>query len=827
MNKAEEKGGQRTTVAKGVLKPKPENIPQKLKNLDRWVVWRLEKRKGKLTKPPYDAKTGKHASSTDPTTWATFDVAWRAYESGKYSGIGFVLNGDGIVGGDLDHCVNSEGEMVPTDRGIVERFNSYTEWSPGGEGARIIALGSVPGDRGGHKADGREIYANERYLTITGHRLVKIGDTVLPEEPEERQEAVDWFLKKFFSDEKSRPKNEASCSIPAGPIAPKVPNPETIAAMIEADGGPGSKLGLTFHGKRTDLNDTTASGHDQALVSLLAHRGITDREMLVGWLWARRQSCGDDTEKLCRPDYIAGTIAKALERISDDDKGDETPEGSNPKKGGKGGPSIAQIVVKIAEGIIADLFHDQTKEAFARVSNNGFSANVNLQSDQFKSLLAKCTYEKKGKVPSAQALNEAITVLRGKALFDRKQINLDKRVGWGEDEALYYDIADSAGHVVRITASRWEVLAGPPTRFRRTAQQLPQVMPAPQGDVRALLPFLRIDEDEQRGRACLELCDLVTRFVPGIPQPIRVASGAQGSGKSSRELQKKKLVDPSSCNLSSLNPYRVDQAAHQLNSEYVTVFDNISTINHECSDLFCKVSTGGTSFKRKLYSDTDGVILDLRGILILTGIGSPVIGFPDLQDRSVTFLYDRIDPTSRREEKEILAEFEAAREGILGGIFNTLSKAMDIKAKLTTRYLPRMADYCLWGMAVAEALGFGADVFLKAYRGNIDKALRDTVRTNVVATLLLDVLGDEREFRGTMAELLGSLNYHRQRKGFSEDIAGWPKDPGALGKKLVELGPALAEFGFEVERKRSEGSREVWIRKIADHGKEQIESMEP
>jgi hypothetical protein len=35
----------------------------------RWVLWRLEKRRGKLTKPPYQpCYPGRHASSTKPET---------------------------------------------------------------------------------------------------------------------------------------------------------------------------------------------------------------------------------------------------------------------------------------------------------------------------------------------------------------------------------------------------------------------------------------------------------------------------------------------------------------------------------------------------------------------------------------------------------------------------------------------------------------------------------------------------------------------------------------------------------------------------------------
>jgi putative DNA primase/helicase len=52
-----------------------DQIPPVLKSLPQWVLWRLEKRADKQTKIPYNAKRPKQcAASTDPATWATFDV---------------------------------------------------------------------------------------------------------------------------------------------------------------------------------------------------------------------------------------------------------------------------------------------------------------------------------------------------------------------------------------------------------------------------------------------------------------------------------------------------------------------------------------------------------------------------------------------------------------------------------------------------------------------------------------------------------------------------------------------------------------------------------
>ncbi len=64
-------------------------IPEVLRAYPQWVGWRYEARDGKRTKVPYDAKTGERASSTDPSTWSTYEQA-RAVKN-HYDGLGFVF----------------------------------------------------------------------------------------------------------------------------------------------------------------------------------------------------------------------------------------------------------------------------------------------------------------------------------------------------------------------------------------------------------------------------------------------------------------------------------------------------------------------------------------------------------------------------------------------------------------------------------------------------------------------------------------------------------------------------------------------------------------
>lgn len=155
------------------------NIPTELKNRPQWVVWRYEARNGeqKPTKVPYAPRTGRRADSTDPRTWSTFDESLAVYERGDWAGIGYVLSPDDpYTGVDLDHALDGDGKVKPWAMYYVDGLNSYTEVSPSGKGLRIFTRAAWPYDR--HKKGDIEIYADKRFLTLTGNHLPDTPQTI-------------------------------------------------------------------------------------------------------------------------------------------------------------------------------------------------------------------------------------------------------------------------------------------------------------------------------------------------------------------------------------------------------------------------------------------------------------------------------------------------------------------------------------------------------------------------------------------------------------------------------------------------------------------------
>lgn len=149
-----------------------KNIPDELKALRQWVLWRKEDiGASKPTKIPYQVN-GHKASVVVPQNWSAFDDVCEVFKSGHYSGIGFVFTvNDPFVFVDLDKAP----DQLTMDRQlkVFQTLNSYSELSPSDEGLHIIAKG--PHLPNGRKRHSIEIYSDGRYATFTGKIYNGVG----------------------------------------------------------------------------------------------------------------------------------------------------------------------------------------------------------------------------------------------------------------------------------------------------------------------------------------------------------------------------------------------------------------------------------------------------------------------------------------------------------------------------------------------------------------------------------------------------------------------------------------------------------------------------
>jgi primase-polymerase (primpol)-like protein len=139
-------------------------LPDELLRADRWV-------RRSVDKAPLQVGGG-FAASTRPGTWSSFAEA-KASPVGV--GLGFVLNGDGIVCLDLDHCL-TRGRLQSWARSVLDLAPaSFVEVSPSGDGLHVWGLAAFAG---GFVAGRVECYSDGRYMTVTGRTMRRSQPTL-------------------------------------------------------------------------------------------------------------------------------------------------------------------------------------------------------------------------------------------------------------------------------------------------------------------------------------------------------------------------------------------------------------------------------------------------------------------------------------------------------------------------------------------------------------------------------------------------------------------------------------------------------------------------
>lgn len=307
-----------------MLKPMFEHIPTELRVRPRWVTW-------KGAKKPYDpSMPNSTANVIDPNTWGTFEAAKTAYEEGGRDGIGLVLNGDGLVGIDLDSCVE-DGKPDPRAIALLDRIGCrYVEFSPSGNGLRGFGFAGSPRRcKGVIDGISVELYSTKRYLTVTGHVFCEgpivdlpgffsISDELAPTEENRR-------LQRITEDYRSH-LQYSSVGIPSHtiPTAESQRNKRLFELVRYLKGKmPSAPL--------VELRIIVREWHRLALPVIgTKDFGITWADFLRGW------------EKVCFP--AGETLAAVLKDVDDD----LLPDGIEALMYGDHGKTLAKICLRLA-----------------------------------------------------------------------------------------------------------------------------------------------------------------------------------------------------------------------------------------------------------------------------------------------------------------------------------------------------------------------------------------------------------------------------------------------------------------------------------------------
>lgn len=449
-----------------------------------------------------------------------------------------------------------------------------------------------------------------------------------------------------------------------------------------------------------------------------------------------------------------------------------------------------------------------------------FRRNVTLNGGVFKRWLARQYHLLTSGAAGKDTIASAVLVLDAEAQL-KPEKTLYVRCAPDGAGGIWWDMCDQLGRAIHITKDGWTVET-PPSIFRRNPQMLPLMEPKTGGKLSKILEYTSL---RHGGDELLAISKIVTDLIPEVPMPNGAIVGVQGSGKTTFHLMENSVIDPSTGKLIGL-PTKNEDLIQHLEHHYLSIFDNVSTITREQSDIFCRAITGGGVEKRELFTTDDSFSRYFMRKLGINGINT-MIEKSDLFSR--TILMDWVPVKNWIDEETMRAKIKADTPEIMGAILDTLVKAMNLYDAAKPTMKARMGSFTKWGYAIAEAIGVGGSVFEKAYKQNLKNQDAEAIKASIVADFLLRYLKHNKrnimegyavdiktEIEEWFAELLPKDTYNRPMGEPLTKKKGWPADSPAFGKRLNEVIPSLATQGCIVESRRTNKGTKYTIKMGSD-----------
>ena len=474
-------------------------------------------------------------------------------------------------------------------------------------------------------------------------------------------------------------------------------------------------------------------------------------------------------------------------------------------------PTIAEQIVRMVRDENKEilLFTNHKTESYAQIPKGDHIEILEIRGRAFKEYL---TYQYQGmteRVPNSNALKDAINTLSALATNEGPRYRLHNRVAL-HNNAIWYDLSNDKWQVVRIDMNGWDILPRTPIPlFRRFDHHKPQVLPIrDKRRIRTRLwPLMRFHNHADVRNRILDLVSLIFNLVPNVPHPASIVYGPAGSGKTlgfHRPI--KLLIDPSIVDQGLSLPRKKGDFPIQLERHYYIIYSNVSKLEWWQSDVFCRAIDGAADETRKLYTDAE---IQAFQYLRCVGINAiPVVATQeDLLDRSLLFPLASIPREKRMDEEELFESFEQLRPMMLGALFDALSAAMKIRPTVQLGYIERLGAFTKWGYAIAQALDYDPERFLRNYAANRQEANEEIISSHILSNVVMEFMRSRSEWMGAPRTLLTDLTEFEF--GNKTPHKDWPKTDSQISKELDDLAQPLDRSGLKYTRGRLHDGR--WI----------------
>jgi len=514
-------------------------------------------------------------------------------------------------------------------------------------------------------------------------------------------------------------------------------------------------------------------------------------------------------------------VPEGVDKSSDGDEQNEKkkkvcqPNGDKRKKS-----DDDKIIVDKILAMVNKYYMDENDEPMVEIKNEDQFERYAVNSKEFEGKL-RCMLWRLNRTPLTKSKLKAVRERIETEIYVNEtnksmgRLNHGIRIVPRYDEdgqlTIYYSLNNKKNEAVKISAQGWEIIPEP-LFFRRSSHLQPQVCPSKKGNFHLIDNFLAIGDPDEK---LLTKVWIIAQFFPRIEKPALFINGVQGSAKSTISKLIHMLVNPS--NVDPLTfPGQPDELAKILHQNYLPVFDNLSKISREQSDMLCRAITGGGV----LCANSETATPIFKRGMILNSIDA-IITRPDLLERTIIIKTKRFENGKYKPEDDLIGEFREALPEILGGVMDIISRVL---ASISTHgqqvkqhQLPRMAEFTKYVYAIAEEAGLGGENFLRAYNNNIESQNDEVIANNPLTECLVALLNSkpDKRFNESTTTLLDELNKTRGEIGYEKPPRNWPASSSHLARELNKYSVNLKEFGIEYSHSRDNKStiKSLWMTK--------------
>lgn len=535
-------------------------------------------------------------------------------------------------------------------------------------------------------------------------------------------------------------------------------------------------------------NDSTGDQHAKAVKKSL--RGIASEARIVELPGLELK--GDVSDWL-----DAGGTLEALQELLEAKPAGESAAPADDGPDEKERESQADQIVKFVRERF-ELLHDDQKNVYARKQTSGIVCR--LSSRAFRDEVYAAFFEARCKSIRSASFAEALDTLMAIGVATGEPEKVFLRAGH-HASGYYIDLCQPGNsHAIHLSAAGWRVVNKPPIVFVRGEAMQPLPQPVGGGSLGMLWELVNVPVESR----LLVAAFIVDSYRTDGPFPGLELLGEQGSGKSLTAKFLRRLIDPNACDLRGA-PKSVEDVFVVGGHSHMVTFENISHLHGPLQDALCILSTGGGIAKRTLYSDSEETIISVQRPWIINGIAAAVTQ-QDLLDRTISIDCPVLE--QRGTATGMNATFEENHAALLGAVLDVAAKALALlpTIKLAPKDRPRLAEFAMLGMAVAQAMGHEPGEFMHQFNASRRESIARVLDASPVAAAVLEfVAKTPLGIEASVKDILTRLEDFKPA-----GAEAWPRTPKGLGDALRRAAPALRQMDVEVKSLGNVGGKVRW-----------------